>query len=130
MPCNGDYHGPTVRMIELSKVCYLLDELDGKEVTDSVIFNGGYHPTVQRHYINDTERDNLYDKLCSKLMNFTEVYHKANHSLEMQIWWRDHQIADKAREAGERAEDRLAKDKDIALAKLTEYEKTILKIKE
>ena len=44
----------------------------------------------------------------------------------MQMWWRDHQKADKARIERELKEARTRAAKAAALAKLTEYEKALL----
>lgn len=48
-------------------------------------------------------------------------------SLEMQIWWRDHQLADKAREAREALERKREELRASALNKLTAEELDALK---
>jgi len=61
-------------------------------------------------------------ELCQKLQN-VDI---SEYSLEMQMWWRDHQKADKARIERELKEARTRAAKAAALAKLTEYEKALL----
>jgi hypothetical protein len=47
----------------------------------------------------------------------------------MQIWWRDHQAADKARVEAELAAAEDAKAKAAAIAKLTPHERKLLGIR-
>lgn len=51
-------------------------------------------------------------------------------SLELQIWWRDHQIADQKREARDAEALRVKILRSQALAKLTEEERLALSLKE
>lgn len=61
-------------------------------------------------------------ELCAHLQK-----HGADkYSLEMQIWWRDHRIADKERVEKEIAEKKLRSEKEAAIAKLTPYERKLL----
>ena len=48
------------------------------------------------------------------------------YSLELQIWWRDHQKADKERIKEELKAIKLEKQKKKAIAKLTPYERKLL----
>jgi len=105
--------------IELSRVACLLDEVDdGKPIDPSHWL--GYHPKV---YNRSHNGDALVAELCEKLQG-KDV---ANYSLELQIWWRDHQKADKERLEWEIKEKDAAARKE-ALAKLTDYEKGLLGI--
>lgn len=117
MPCNSDYMEPTGKEVALSQVACLLDELDGKPINRSH-WNGN-HPAVYSKAFNG---DKLVAELCSRLQK-TDV---TKHSLEMQIWWRDHQAADKARLEREIKQQKLAKRKAAAVAKLTPYERRLL----
>jgi hypothetical protein len=77
---------------------------------------------------NKTTREilDLLDKetaeLCGKLQK-TDV---TKYSLEMQIWWRDHQEEDRKRIQKEIKKNKKAKEKKAALAKLTPYERKLL----
>lgn len=93
MPCNSDYLDPDQKEILLSRVACLLDEIEEREYEDSDW--NGFHPKV---YMKEVDGDLLVSKLCS-LLQKADV---KQYSLEMQIWWRDHQKADKARLAKER----------------------------
>jgi hypothetical protein len=120
MPCNSDYMEAAKEEIQLSQVACLLDELDGKPINPH--HWAGYHPNV---YNRIADGDRLVAELCCRLQT-TDV---TKQSLEMQIWWRDHQAADKARLEREIAENKLESDKAKALAKLTAYERKILGLK-
>jgi hypothetical protein len=61
--------------------------------------------------------------MVSLLCEMLEGLDVTKFSLEMQMWWRDHQAADKARIKKETA---LATEKEVALAKLTAHERRIL----
>jgi hypothetical protein len=75
---------------ELSQVAYLLDELAGKKWDRS--WWDGYHPRVY-FKADRTNCDQLVRELCAALQSRDVT----QYSLEMQIWWRNHQAADKAR---------------------------------
>jgi hypothetical protein len=96
MPCNSDYMFPTTRERDLSRVACLLDEVAGRKWTIS--WWDGYHPTVYNERISKEQGDQMVRELCS-LLGSRDV---TQYSLEMQVWWRDHQAADKARIRRER----------------------------
>lgn len=106
------------REVELSRVACLLDELDGRE------FNAehwkGYHPNV--YCQPDAHGDALVSALCDRLQRIDVK----KYSLEMQMWWRDHQRADKERIEKELAEKQTAAARRAALAKLTKHERKLL----
>ncbi len=93
MPCYAGYMEPEQRELNASRVYCLLDELDGKPWKES--HWNGYHPNA---YCRKFDLDALVASLCARLKNVDVT----KHSLEMQIWWRDHQRADAEREARER----------------------------
>ena len=101
MGCNSDYMDANGYEQKISRVACLLDELAGKKFELS--HWRGYHPRV---YCKATRviGDAMVHELCNSLQNRDVT----QCSLEMQIWWRDHQAADKLRIEGEAA---LAKDK-------------------
>lgn len=119
MPCNAEYMNPTSKEREVSRVACLLDELMG------LPFNQrnweGYHPEVYGR-AGVLNADAMVAKLCS-LLQGKDV---TKYSLEMQIWWRDHQQADKNRLECELAEEKTQRDREAVLAKLTPYERKLL----
>lgn len=120
MPCNSDYMNASNRERELSRVACLLMEFDGKKYKKS--WWDGYHPDVYGACSKE-KADQMVADLCSKLQSVEDV---TKYSLEMQIWWRDHQAADKARLKKEISEQKKEADKQAALAKLSNYERKLL----
>lgn len=123
MPCNSDYMNPTQNEINLSVVYGLLDEIKtGKLPKD---FGNGFDNRVYSKGLNKEDLDKKVEELCSKLQNLDI----SKYSLEMQIWWRDHQKADKERLEREILEREIKEHKDKAIGKLTPYERKLLGIK-
>jgi len=120
MGCNAEYMVPNLREIAGSKVATLLDELTGKEFNKS--HWRGHHPKVYNNRISQDELDRLTATLCSKL----QTADVTKYSLELQTWWRDHQLIDKRRVEQEIKEEKDERAKDEALAKLTDYERKLL----
>lgn len=119
MPCNSDYLEATRKEVELSKVACLLDELDGKPINES--HWRGYHPSVYNKLVNS---DELVSELCHRLKS--EDVTKL--SLEMQIWWRDHKAADKARIEHDIARKKTDAERQAAISKLSKHERELLGI--
>lgn len=117
MPCNSNYMEATGKEVALSQVACLLDELDGNPINRS--HWQGYHPVV---YNQTANADGLVSELCRRLQSVDVT----KQSLEMQIWWRDHQAADKARLEHEMARKQADAVKQAALSKLTKYERELL----
>lgn len=115
MPCNSDYMEANSFEHNISQVACLLDELAGKSWSKDDW--SGYHPRVYNKATKELG-DSLVKELCEALK---EVEIK-KYSLEMQIWWRDHQAKDKERINREAAE------RQAALAKLTPRERQVLNI--
>lgn len=82
---------PNKREVELSRVACLLDELKGESIRKP--FWEGMHPSVYNKGLGQKDADKMVEKLCTKLRQVDVT----KYSLEMQIWWRDHQAADKVR---------------------------------
>lgn len=121
MPCNSDYLEATWEERKFSQIACMIEELrDGKPI-DSHHWSG-YHPSVYSN--SKTHRDALVSELCSlcQKANITKC------SLEVQIWWRDHQIADNKRIQSEIESEKTEQAKKAALAKLTDYERGLLGI--
>lgn len=123
MPCNSDYMYATPSEVAMSQVACLLDELDGIPLNQN--HWQGYHPSVYNHHLDKFACDLMVETLCSRLQN-DDV---SKRSLEMQIWWRDHQRADKERIEAEVQKAKTESEKNEALAKLTDYEKKLLGLK-
>ena len=120
MPCNSDHMKPNEREKDLSVVYGLLDELE----TGNLPFNfgDGYDKRVYDKHLSKEHLDEKTKELCSKLQN-TDV---SKFSLEMQMWWRDHQKADKDKLQKEIAEQKNNEAREIALSKLSDYERELL----
>ena len=124
MPCRSDYREPDERDVELSHVLCLLEELNtGKPVNAGSLNWDGHHPGAYR---NTKDLDSQTAELCSRLQRTKDV---TKYSLEMQIWWRDHQKADAARLLREQEDVKNNTDRLRALNKLTERERRLLGLK-
>lgn len=120
MPCNCDHLKATNFEREISKVYCCLDELNGITVESS--WRRGYHPKVYNKSLSRERGNALTAELCERLQSEDVT----KYSLELQMWWRDHQAADKSRLEREIAEARKESEKQEALAKLTPYERKLL----
>lgn len=120
MPCNSDHMNPHPNEVVASQCLTLLDELNGKKFKSDNY--EGYHPKAYGKGLNKEDCDKLTDKLCKKLQK-TDV---TKYSLELQMWWRDHQTADKRRALASIKKTKTAKEKKAALAKLTQHERKLL----
>ena len=119
MGCRNDDQKATNQELLLSRVACLLDELDGKSINPH--HWRGYHPRVY-NCVHGTLGDELVSQLCSRL----QTLDVKKYSLEMQIWWRDHQAADKARCENELRIARTNKEREAILAKLSPHERKVL----
>lgn len=124
MPCNGDYLNPTELEINLSTVYSLLDELKTGTLPKS--FGTGYDNRIYNKGLTQATLNKKVDELCSALKKKKDV---KKYSLEMQVWWRDHQKADKIREKREAQEKKNNIARKNALAKLTPAERKLLNLK-
>ena len=123
MGCNSDYQAANGDEINLSVIYGLLDELKTGKLPKE--FGDGYDKRVYNKGLSKEHVDKKTAELCSKLQEIDIT----KYSLEMQMWWRDHKKADAARL---KSEIKSHKDKDAkekAIAKLTPYERKLLKIK-
>jgi hypothetical protein len=69
---------------------------------------------------------NSIDQHTAMLCEFCQSNDVSKCSLELQIWWRDHQKADKDRLEREQEAIKTRKEKNAALEKLTDYERKLL----
>lgn len=119
MPCNSNHMAADGLEKELSRVACLLDELAGKEWERR--WWDGYHPRVYNKADRATG-DQMVRELCAALQSLDVT----QYSLEMQMWWRDHQALDKVRCERELAQAQTAAEREAALAKLTPAERRLL----
>ena len=119
MGCNSEHTAATGYERELSRVACLLDELAGKKWERH--WWDGSHPRVYNK-ANRAMGDAMVRELCDALQSRDVT----QCSLEMQIWWRDHQAADKARCERELAQAKTDAEREAALAKLTPAERRLL----
>ena len=121
MPCDSSHMEPNNREKELSKVFALLDEYESGGELNLKHYNG-YHPSVYPNRVGKEVADQAVASLCEKLRGG----YATNFSLEMQIWWRDHERVDMERIEKVRVENEEFLKKAQALAKLTEEDRQIL----
>jgi hypothetical protein len=112
---------PGKREIFASQLFAVGAELDGKPVAES--WWSGYHPQAYGKYISDDVLDYLTSRICQRLKNCSDIKER---SLELQLWWREHQRADQEREQREEQEAILSVIREQALRKLTSQEKKAL----
>lgn len=112
MPCRCDYMDPTSRELESVKVInFLRDEFNIK------LGKPGSYGNVS----------NL-DKDTAKLCSLCQKTNMKSKSLSLQLWWEEHQKADKEREATRLAIAKRNRDKKKLLSKLTPYERKLLNL--
>jgi len=109
MPCNCDHMEPNLRERESVKVMGFLSEAN--------IYDGE---------VPCYGNTNALDDHAALLCNFCQSNDLRVYSLELQIWWRDHQKADKDRLEREQAEAKTEQKKRDAIAKLSPYERELL----
>lgn len=88
MPCRSEYMEPSARERESVRVCGLLEELG---------WPGDYDRLYGSPHTLDIDTRTLCDA-CKSLGD----HNLKHYSLELQIWWRDHQIADQKPEVQQR----------------------------
>jgi hypothetical protein len=108
--------------VQLSRVFQLLDELEGKPI-DELAWDG-YDERVYNRGVSKELLDTKTAELCKKLKALREGV--SNYSLELQMWWRNHQRHDQKRVMGQKQNQQDAKLRRQALAKLTPTEKKVL----
>ena len=120
MGCNSDHMNPNSLEIEISKVAAFLDELETGDLNRNHL--GGYHPDVYGKGPSKDMADEYVRHLCGELKRRKVT----RYSLEMQMGWRDHQAADREREAKETKAVSKAALRRAAMAKLTPEERKAL----
>lgn len=121
MPCDSSHLRANSAEIEASRVLCVLDELDGRTVDRS--WWEGYHPKAYSNRVTSETLDKLTAAACTRLKATPNV---AKYSLELQVWWRDHQVADAKKEEQRIAREKRAEVVKGAVAKLTPEERKAL----
>ena len=100
MPCNCDHLEATDYEIELSKMYWVQDDLNGYKHRGT--YGDGFDERAYNQHKKLTKEfmDKMAAKLCKRLSKRERV---DDLTLETQIWWRDHQEADRKREQRELA---------------------------
>ena len=125
MPCNCDYMNSTGLEREISRVYCLLEEIETGKPVDTKSGNwDGYHPSVYGQPVGRKQGDEAVARLCGILRKTRNI---KKYSLEMQMWWRDHQEADRARERRERKDAEQKALAKSAMQKITKEELAALK---
>jgi hypothetical protein len=125
MPCNSDYMNATDLEVSISQVLCLLDELQTKKPVNSKSSNwNGYHPKAYNKELNKAYADKMVAELCDRLKKEKNI---KKYSLEMQLWWREHQAADKKRKSKEKKQSLEDKALSNLLDKLSSREFKLLK---
>ncbi len=109
MPCRCDYPEPSARAIESVNVLTLLKEV------------GMYDEPIGMYGMVGSLNEDT-----AKLCEYCKGVDITTQSLELQIWWRDHQEADRLREEAEAQQSKDEADTRAALAKLSQREKELL----
>lgn len=124
MPCNSDYMEASTREVAISRVLCLMDELEtGLAVNTDHQWWRGYHPDVYNASDGSPSDDEVVAELCRRLGEVEDI---SKYSLEMQVWWRDHQKADQVRKDGEELEQHRHRLRVSGLAKLSQEEREAL----
>ena len=89
MPCNCDHMESSALECEASRLVVLLDEMAGLGSPNPKTYGDGYDKRV---YGRATRK--MADEMTAKLCGLLSAEGVAGRSLEMQVWWRDHQTAD------------------------------------
>ena len=120
MPCrNEGFDRSDPRKDEACRVQTLIDELSGRQFNKDN-YDGCHHNYTNRS-VTQKELDNMTAALCEKLQKTDAT----KYSLELQMWWRDHQAADKRRTQIELDKAKTENDKKKAIAKLTPHERKL-----
>ena len=116
MPCHSD--GPTQEEINCGVLNALLDEALGEA---SGKLHGGSLNEWARHISQRPTWSN--DRKTRVLCRWCRHHRVTDRSLELQIWWRNHQRADAHRHAEQRKKAEVCRLQRQALNKLTRRER-------
>ena len=122
MPCLDGGRTPISEVeMKMHKLRLLMEEYRTGIHVDSELYCADGHAVIEGHTQRDLDHSTRL--LCSRMREEQNI---SKYSLEMQIWWRDHQIADKKREEEMLEDVKRRSIKETALSKLTREEREIL----
>ena len=120
MGCRNDYMEPNAAEKAAGKIELLLEEVKiGSPV------NPDAYRVAHKYNVSQDELDQMTADLCSELQGIGDV---SVYSLELQVWWRDHQAADARRVKDEIQAHQDEADRKAAIAKLSPHERSLLKL--
>lgn len=126
MPCQSDYLAPNEFEREGVRAWLVYDEI---KTNKRISPKEWASCTDRRAYGNwefqKKDLDNLTANICKDLSQWSKFSLQAA-TLELQMWWRDHQKADRAREQREKKQAKDKQLKEEAIAKLTPEERRVL----
>lgn len=120
MPCDCSHLKADSREIELSRIFCVIDNINHMDIEPQ--WWSGYHPKAYGKRISHEKADKHIEVACQHLQQADVT----QYCLETQMWWRDHQAADKKKIATEIAKQKTDAEKLQALSKLTDYERSLL----
>jgi len=90
---------PTQRELEMSRLFCIIDEIKSRGRIDSRGDSAwrGYHTKAYNKGVSQVDLNRLTMQVCGRLKEMTRPQIQG-YSLELQIWWRDHQEWDKERD--------------------------------
>lgn len=103
------------------RLMHLYNEVFDATEFDSDAYKEGSRPDICYSLSNDQ----LAAAMCAEIRSWPSSEVK-ERSLELQIWWRDHKIADAERERAEREAREKQLKREAALAKLSDEDREIL----
>lgn len=104
-------------------------ELETKRLNDFLDEIGEPTPKTQSWFLGKS-RKLTTDQMTAKMCMWCSTHDVSQYSLELQIWWRDHQRWDAQRQAAEQAADERQRLAAGALKKLTPRERQALGLKD
>lgn len=125
MPCDSSYMEPDPRESESARVRGFLREIGLPPKSPDLDAGGNSYPS----YVKQDSIYGNYQTLTedtAALCEWCSAHDVSKQSLELQIWWRDHQRADLQREKAREADEHLAELKRQAILKLTPDERRAL----
>jgi hypothetical protein len=125
MPCQSEYLRSDDSEKRLSRLFILLDEIHTGVTPDPHSSDwDGYDSRVYNKSIDQEQADRLTIELCEYCRN----HDISNHSLELQIWYREHKKSDERRLEIEKKNNEINYKRKQVLSKLTKEEKELLGI--
>lgn len=130
MPCNSDYLEASHDEREIGRMYLVHDEIfNDVRITPKKWQDAGYDKRVYNKVdhgpVAKARRDKMVREICESL-SVLSIDNIQRLSLEAQLWWRDHQKADRERRRVDAAQRRRQQIKKRALAKLTYEERVTL----